>query len=144
MQWKLAAMAMACVGLCAISAIGQKPRSVKDGVYTVGQAKRGADAFAAKCAMCHGGDMQGSGQEAPALAGSEFLINWGGKTAGQLFDYMRMSMPPNEQGSLSDQRYADILAAIIQKNGFAAGETELPSDLKALSDILIPRPDTEK
>jgi cytochrome c len=144
MRWKLAAIAMACVGLYAIPAPGQKPRSAKEGVYTAAQAKRGADAFAAKCAMCHGGDMQGSGQEAPALAGPEFLVNWGGKTAGQLFDYMRMSMPPNEQGSLSDQRYADVLAAIFQKNGFAAGETEIPADSKALSDILIPRPDTEK
>ena len=115
-----------------------KPRSVTDGVYTAEQAKRGADTFAAKCAMCHGGDMQG-GPEAPAMAGAEFLFSWGGKTAGALYDYIHINMPPGEQGSLSDQRYADILAAIFQKNEFPAGQAELSPDPKALADLVIPK-----
>ena len=42
------------------------------------------------------------------------MFNWGGKSVGALYDYIHMNMPPNEAGSLSDQRYADILAAIFQ------------------------------
>jgi hypothetical protein len=48
-------------------------------------------------------------------------------------------MPPNEQGSLSEQRYADILAAIFRKNEFPAGQSELPADPAALANILIPK-----
>jgi cytochrome c len=136
MNLKIAAIPMAW--LCAVPGSPQKPRSVLDGVYTVEQAKRGADSFAAKCAMCHGGDMQG-GQEAPPMAGAEFLYSWGGKTVGALYDYIHMSMPPNEPGGLSDQRYADVVAAIFQKNEFPAGKTELPADPKALAQILIPK-----
>ena len=135
---RIAAVLIACAGLCAIPGAGQKPRSAMDGVYTAEQAKRGADAFAAKCAMCHGGDMQG-GPEAPAMAGAEFLFSWGGKTAGALYDYIHTNMPPNEQGSLSDQRCADVIAAIFQKNEFPAGKAELPPDSKVLADILIPK-----
>jgi cytochrome c len=138
MKSRVAAILVACAGLCAIPGSGQKPRTVWDGVYTAEQAKRGADSFAAKCAMCHGGEMQGS-PEAPPMAGAEFMFSWGGKTAGALYDYIHMNMPPGEAGSLSGQRYADILAAIFQKNEFPAGQNELPADPKALADVLIPK-----
>ncbi|MGD1071082.1 MAG: cytochrome c [Bryobacteraceae bacterium] len=142
MKWRIVAIPIACVGLfemlCATPGQGQKQRSVMDGVYTAEQAKRGADTYTARCAMCHGAGMQG-GPEAPALTGAEFLYSWGGKTAGALYNYMRATMPPTEQGSLSDQRYADLLAAVFQKNEYPAGKTELPADPKALADVVIPK-----
>lgn len=138
MRRKLAAIPVLCAGLCAIPGLGQKPRSVLDGVYTVEQAKRGADTYATRCAMCHGGEMQG-GPEAPALAGAEFLFSWGGKPASALYNYIHASMPPNEPGSLSDQRCADVLAAIFRKNEYPAGQTELPADPRALADLPIPK-----
>lgn len=135
---KLVVLPIACLALCAVPGASQKPRSAADGVYTAEQAKRGDDTFTAKCGMCHGGEMQG-GQEAPAMIGAEFQFSWGGKTAGALYNYIQASMPPNEQGSLSGQRCADILAAIFRKNGFPAGQAELPADAKALAQILIPK-----
>jgi len=131
MKWKITAILLVCVALS-----GQKPRSVIDGVYTDDQAKRGGDTYTAKCAMCHGGSMQG-GPEAPGLAGEEFLFSWNGKTAGALYNYIRATMPPTEEGTLSDRRYADIVAAIFKKNEFPAGQTELPADPKALAEIQI-------
>jgi mono/diheme cytochrome c family protein len=128
------ALAMAAVVL-----LGQdKPRTALDGVYTADQAKRGAETYAAKCAECHGGEMQG-GPAAPSMAGEEFLFSWGGKSAGALYDYLHMNMPPGDPGGLGDQRYAEIIAAIFQKNGFPAGKTELPGDPSALAKIQIPR-----
>ena len=133
MKYKVTVILLICVAMW-----GQKPRSVMDGVYTDEQAKRGGDTYTAKCAMCHGGSMQG-GPEAPGLAGAEFLFSWNGKTAGALYSYIRATMPPTEQGTLSDQRYADLVAAIFKKNDFPAGQTELPTDPKALQEILIPK-----
>ncbi len=47
---------------------------------------------------------------APPLAGPEFMSNWNGLTAGDLFDRIRTTMPANKPGSLSRETNADILA----------------------------------
>lgn len=130
--WMIGIVAAFCV-----AGIGQnKSRTVWDGVYTADQVKRGEDAFTQKCALCHGGDMQG-GPEAPALNGVSFMVGWGGKNAGELYTYLRTTMPPDAPGTVSDQRYADLMAAIFNKNDFPAGSTPLTPDPRALADILI-------
>ena len=40
---------------------------------------------------------------------------------------------------MSAQRYADIVAAVFQANGFPAGPAELSADEKGLADIKILR-----
>jgi hypothetical protein len=44
---------------------------------------------------------------------------------------MQGAMPPNQPGKLSPQNYADITAFILDKNGYASGNTELPVDPEA-------------
>jgi mono/diheme cytochrome c family protein len=128
-------------GLIAVLGIGQnKPsRNVWEGVYAADQAKRGAEAYKSSCAMCHGETMQGGGG-IPAVAGPEFLFSWNGKTAAELFDYLRTMMPPADPGSLGDQKYADVMAAIFERNGFPANDkSELGPDPSVLAGILITR-----
>ena len=129
---------VAAAALCAAICAGQKARSTADGVYTDAQAARGEEAYTAKCAVCHGGGMQG-GPEAPAMFGEEFALSWGGKNAGALFAYLRGSMPPTDRDGISGQKYADIMAAIFRKNDYPAGQAELPADLKTLGGIGIPK-----
>jgi mono/diheme cytochrome c family protein len=93
-------------------------------VYTAAQAQRGAPLYEASCAECHGPDMAGF-EIAPGLAGSEFVWNWNGLTVGDLFERVRVSMPQAEPTSVSRQEKADILAYMLEVNGFPAGETEL-------------------
>jgi hypothetical protein len=50
-----------------------------------------------------------------------------------------MNMPPGQQGTLSDAQYVDVVAATLRRNGFPAGDTELPADLAALKTIRILR-----
>lgn len=99
-------------------------RSVWDGVYTDAQAERGASAFGASCAACHGATLAGTG-EAPSLASLEFVSHFDGATVGALFDRIRVTMPQNAAGSLSRNIYADITAFLLKSNGFPAGEKEL-------------------
>jgi mono/diheme cytochrome c family protein len=122
----------------AILAFAQTPRTVWDGAYSAEQAKRGAAQVAAKCAACHGGELKG-GPGAPGVAGPEFLFSWNNKSAGELFDYIKANMPPGEPGSMSDQRYADIVAAVFQANGFPPGGAELSPDAKIMAGIKIVR-----
>ncbi len=111
-------------------------QNVWTGVYTAEQAKRGLDTYKQQCSMCHGETMSGGGG-VPAVAGPEFLYGWNGKTAGDLLDYLKSMMPPADPGSLSDQKYVDIMAAMFQTDGFPAGKNELKPDSKALAEVAI-------
>ena len=134
-------MLVLAFGLGALPGNGQKKpsKSVYDGVYTAEQAKRGTTSFNSTCAMCHGESMQGGGG-APAAAGPEFIFSWGGKNAGELFTYLKANMPPGGGGTLSDQRYADIMAAIFKTNEFPEGKTELTADNAADVEISKEKP----
>lgn len=113
-------------------------RTVWDRVYTEAQAARGSRLFSEHCALCHSEKMTGGLGGADALIGPEFRYLWADKSVGELFVILRAKMPPGEAGSLSDQEYADILAAILRGNGFPAGqEQELPGDATRTSDIRI-------
>jgi S-disulfanyl-L-cysteine oxidoreductase SoxD len=116
-------------------------RSVWDGVYTSEQAARGSALYSSRCASCHGTALTG-GESAPPLAGGDFLSNWYGLTAGDLFDRIRISMPANSPGSLKRDEVADVLAFVLSMNQFPAGKTDLERETEALKQIRIePKPD---
>ena len=104
------------------------------GVYTPAQAERGAAAYQANCSACHGVTLGGTG-EAPAVVGPEFAANWNGLSVGDLFDRIHKTMPFNAPGTLSSQTNADILAHVLQVNGFPAGSAELDRRAEALMGI---------
>lgn len=114
-------------------------KSVVDGVYTEAQASRGDAAYKKDCSSCHGDGLGGDGF-APGLAGSEFLSNWNGTTVGDLFDRVRISMPPSNPGAVSAQTKADIIAHVLKANKFPAGATELTGSADALKDIKMELP----
>ena len=109
-------------------------RTVWDGVYTADQARRGAEAYAQACAECHGADL-GGGDMAPGLAGVEFVYNWHGFSARDLFERLRVSMPPDRPNRVSRQDKADILAFMLEANGMPAGDAELASRAGPLGAI---------
>ncbi|WP_120076756.1 PQQ-binding-like beta-propeller repeat protein [Aurantiacibacter odishensis] len=76
-------------------------------------------AYQANCAACHGADLDG-GQFAGSLKGAAFLSRWGDHPAGDLFQYIRTSMPPGGGGSLDAGTYEAITRLIVAENG---GET---------------------
>lgn len=114
----------------------QSAKSVWDGVYTTDQSKRGRAQFNDQCASCHGPEMNG-GEMAPPLAGSAFLANWDGETAGSLEERIRISMPQGNEGTLSRQQVVDIIASMFAANDIPAGTTELPKELEILKQIQI-------
>jgi len=127
-----------CLGVLALGVCGSaaETRSVWDGVYTSEQAARGAVVYERVCAECHGPDL-GGGDMAPSLAGVEFLYNWHGLTAGDLLERLRVSMPPGQPTSVGRQEKADILAWVLEVNGFPAGDTELATRPAALAGISV-------
>src|SRR5438093_7709016 len=69
--------------------------TVRDGVYSAEQAKRGRTTYDTKCASCHDGGTMG-----PELWGDPFLSQWDGKTAGAFFSRIQTTMPEDAPGTL--------------------------------------------
>jgi mono/diheme cytochrome c family protein len=137
MRFGLAAAVTAGVWVVGASVGAQTPaKTTWDGVFTADQAKRGEATYAAQCSSCHGPDLSGDGF-APPLTGTEFSSNWGGLTVGDLFDRIRISMPPSNPGSVTADQKADILAYLFDQNKFPAGMDELKGDVAALKQIAI-------
>ncbi|RYG99399.1 MAG: cytochrome c, partial [Alphaproteobacteria bacterium] len=106
--------------------------------FTAEQAARGKTAYDANCVSCHGPDLI-SANYGPPLAGPYFAGKWPGQTVGALYTHTHDRMPPSRPASLGDETYADLVAYILQVNGVAAGDTELPADVEKLGEMVIPK-----
>jgi mono/diheme cytochrome c family protein len=113
---------------------GQGASSTWSGVYTEAQAKLGQEAYTKACAECHGQDLGGDGY-APGLKGPDFMTNWNGLSVGELFDRIRVSMPPSNPNQVSAKEKTDIIAYLLKEAGFPAGKTDLPAAADAMKQI---------
>lgn len=132
---------LALIASCTLlqAANGQTARTVWDGVYTDAQAERGRESYQQTCVACHRDDLRGD-NTAPSLVGESFLFLWGDMEVGELSARIQKVMPPERPGSLSPQTYTDIVAFILQKNEFPAGERELPVDPNAARIVITTGP----
>lgn len=105
-----------------------------EGVYTAAQAERGKATYDSACIRCHGGDLAGT--TAPALKGERFTNTFGGETVSRLFEKIRDTMPPNFSTTLDNAAKIEIVAYILQTNGFPTGERDLAPGA-ALASIQI-------
>ncbi len=106
------------------------------GVFTAAQAAKGAALFSQNCARCHGAGM--SGQDVnPPLIGAAFLANWINKPIADLAKRIRTSMPLDAPGSLGLADTADLVAALLQANGYLAGANALPASPAAQAQIVL-------
>ena len=121
-------------------AVGQEASSsVLDGVFTSAQALRGQRVYNRDCVSCHGPEFEGD-EMAPSIAGSEFIGFWTEVPVGSLFERIKVSMPADDPGRLSDEEYTDVLAYLLDASSYPSGESELPADKAALDQIMIVAP----
>ena len=121
-------------------AVGQEASSsVLDGVFTSAQALRGGGLYNEHCASCHGTDFMGD-EMAPSIAGNDFLVFWTEVPVGSLFERIKVSMPADDPGRLSDEEYTGVVAYLPDSSIYPSGESELPADKAALDQIMIVAP----
>jgi mono/diheme cytochrome c family protein len=121
------------LGLAAMPAAAQ---TVWDGVYTTEQAERGKDIYLSECVLCHGATLLGA-EDGPAVTGEGFRMAWDGRTADELVERIRTTMPADGPGFLSRAQSTDLTAYLFSDNGFPAGDAEMKSSLAALKQIVI-------
>ena len=115
-------VAISAVAALAITLVsGQQPTSTP--VYSADQANEGRAAYAVNCAGCHVADLGGR-NEAPQLAGNDFMNSWRARTTKDLFEFIQATMPPGGS-ALSPETYLSLASYILQQNGAAPGAQAL-------------------
>jgi mono/diheme cytochrome c family protein len=117
----LATAALAVAAAASSSAQNTVPLSV----YTLDQADKGGDVYRLHCASCHGDLLEGV--TGPGLKGHAFrqLTASQGMTAYTLLTVISLNEPENRPGSLTQEEYGDVVAFILQQNGYPAGRDRL-------------------
>lgn len=132
--------AMAVVlAISTLQIVRAQEESVAAGVYTDEQAKRGVAIYKEQCASCHGDDLKGN-EIIPGLTGDTFATNWRGKTVGDLFDKISMTMPALDPGSLTPEQTSDLIALMLSTSKYPAGKMPLATTMDALQKIKIDAP----
>jgi mono/diheme cytochrome c family protein len=131
---RVAVFASACVLALQVlpaqgdSTVTPTTRSVISGVFNTEQVSRGRAGHRAQCASCHGSE---------AYTGADFESAWKGQTVFDLFELIRTTMPNDNPGTIPQNELVDIVAYILNLNGYPPGEAELPQDVEALKLIKI-------
>jgi len=106
---------------------------LSDGVYTDNQSSRGRRVYRRACESCHAAGLEGS-EQGPSLYGEAFINGWDGEVLAEIMSLISNTMPAENPGGLSSENYVDVLAYILQVNGFPAGN-ELTQE--AMDRILV-------
>lgn len=121
--------------------------------YTDVQAERGRLLFNRHCGYCHSVDP--TIQNVPKSGTMGAYNTFGGTYLEVRMDTARhkklyqsvyylftrlAGMPPNDTYSVSQQSKADIVAYILQANGFPSGPNELMTDIEAMKSMMIGEP----
>lgn len=104
--------------------------------FTAAQAAAGKTAYNSTCAVCHGSTMT-NGTFGTPLAGDYFKNAWWGRTVRALYDRAHKTMPPAAPASLPTDTYADIVAYMLEINGFKSGGVKLPAGGEGLDTMVI-------
>lgn len=106
---------------------------VPPALFTADQAASGANKYAASCKLCHGKKLEG--RTGPALTGPNFASAKAHFTVKDVFVFMATAMPAPQPGSLPKDDYADIMAFLLQQNGYPAGPARLTAAAAQAADV---------
>ena len=106
-------------------AVSEEPPAAT-GFYSVAQAERGLGVFRGMCSECH---------YTSEFRGDDFEWQWRRQTVWDLYRSMTRTMPENDPGGLPDRTYADVIAYILQINGYASGNAELVPERATMDSI---------
>jgi quinoprotein glucose dehydrogenase len=92
--------------------------------------------YTRSCEHCHGPSLTGNPtNEVPSLVADAFMFHWRGRTVQDLYARLSKSMPSDAPGSLDAGTYLDLVAYMLEANGFPPGQQDLSLD--RLSALMI-------
>ena len=113
-------------------------KTTNDGVYSKAQADGAKAQFDKICADCHPFTeaAKKKAKDVP-LGDTPFFENWEGRSLEELMSTIVLTMPNDGSAVVSDAEAANLVAYILQQNGFAAGPKPLAKDDGA---VVVARP----
>lgn len=117
--------------------------TIWNGVYSEPQAKRGLLEYVRSCEQCHGPNLTGNPtNEVPSLVADAFMFHWSGRTVQEFYTRLSKAMPANAPGSLDAGAYLNLVAYLLEANGFPPGSQDLDRD--QLSALVIEKAPTSR
>jgi mono/diheme cytochrome c family protein len=107
--------------------------------FTETQVTQGRAAYQQNCMDCHGSSLDNGEFGGAPLKGAYFRNKWGNGSVANLYAFTKAKMPPDRPGTFSDKVYADLVAYILQANGYEPGGRELPVDPAAQQSMSLKR-----
>jgi mono/diheme cytochrome c family protein len=117
----------------ALVLVAASPLAAQEPTPTARQLDVGEQWFRSACAECH----------VTSLGDSDFRYKWNGKSAYDLFELIRSTMPEHEPGSLTLPTYASIVAYLMKLNGMPVANV-IPSDSAALANLKLTFPSSTR
>ena len=106
--------------------------------YTYEQAQLGRAVYKQSCELCHGANLNDG--SSPPITGDLFYSIWGGRSAGELLQYIETEMPTGSPGTLDSKQYRQVLAYMFQVGGFPARDGELSQNPDEYDAARLPIP----
>ena len=115
----------------------QKP-TTNDGVYSKKQADAAKAQYDKICADCHPFTVAGKKKPKDVpLGGDPFYENWTGRPLAEMITTIALTMPNDGSAVVTDEEAANLVAYILQQNGFAPGSKPLT---KTNASAVVARP----
>lgn len=112
--------------------------TTNDGVYTKAQADRAKKQYDAICADCHAFTVAEKKRPRDLPLGDEpFFEQWTGRPLSELVTLIHLTMPNDGSAAVTEAESLDLVAYILQRNGFPAGSKPLT---KATASAVVERP----
>ena len=92
-------------------------KTVNDGVFTEAQVAAGEQVYNAQCKTCHNMRFY-----------RDTLRSWNNQPLLYLWENIMGTMPADNPGSLMLDEYTDVIAYILNEQGFPAGDSALDPD----------------
>jgi hypothetical protein len=113
-------------------------KSTNDGVYSKVQADGAKAQFDKICADCHPfSEAEKKKPKDVPLGGDTFFENWTGRSLKELTTTIALTMPNDGSAVVSEEEAQNLVAFILQKNGFPAGSKPLD---KGAQSAVVERP----
>jgi mono/diheme cytochrome c family protein len=123
----------------AAAASGTAPTPATAVSFTADQAAHGKTLYNKTCVDCHGSTLDNGEFGGPPLKGDYFKNHWGAGSVAALVAFTKAKMPTDRPGSLSDQNYVDIIAYLLDANGYPSSDKDLPVDAAAQQAMSLKR-----
>lgn len=125
--WSACALATVS-GVAPPATPGASPRqaTTNDGIYTKAQADAAKAPFVKLCSECHAFTVAALKQPKDLPLGDEpFLKKWEGRSLDELLTLIVTTMPNDGSAVVNDDEALNLLAYVLQQNGFAPGKGPL-------------------